>query len=209
MINTYSELKDAIYKWMVKDSSDPFFTSDMLDNVIYLAENELNRRLRVRQMRDTASLVIAAADNTTATPTGFIEAYTVWLDSPIQEIQSASAGVFSRNGLYLQTGNPLYFYINNDSFVWGPLPDTDYTATLDFYKKIPNLSGTQATNDIITDFPDIYLFACLKQAYIAAQDLEREASFEQRVAGLIAEANSKDRKIAIAKGSRGVARTII
>lgn len=209
MISTYSELKEAIYKWLVKDSSDPFFTNDMMDNIIYLAENELNRRMRVRQMRDVESLAVTAANNTTSVPTGFIEAYSLYVDSPIQEVQSASAGVFTRNGLYLQTGSPLYFFVNNGSFVWGPLPDSDYTVTLDYYKKIPNLSSTLTENNVLTDFPDIYLFCCLKQAYIAAQDLEREASFEQRASQLIAEANSKDRKTTIAKGSRGVARTII
>lgn len=209
MISTYSELKSAIYKWLVKDSSDPFFNSDMIDNIIFMAENELNRRLRVRQMRDTATLDITAADNTTDAPTGFIEAYSIYLDSPVQEIQSASAGIFSRDGLYLQTGNPSYFYIKGDSFVWGPVPDSTYTATLDFYKKIPNLSSTQTTNNVLRDFPDLYLFSCLKQAYIAAQDIEREASFEQRSAALIAEANSKDKKASIVKGSRGIARTII
>lgn len=209
MISTYTELKTAIYKWLIKDSSDPFFDATMMDNIIYLAENELNRRMRVRQMRDVASLAVTAADNTTPAPEGFIEAYSLYLNSPVQEVQSASAGVFTRNGLYLQTGNPTYFFVNNDNFVWGPIPDSDYTVTLDYYKKIPSLSDTQTINDIIRDFPDIYLFTCLKQAYIAAQDIEREASFEQRAAQLIAEANSKDRKTSIAKGSRGVARTII
>lgn len=209
MISNYSELKDAIYKWLIKDANDPFFDSTMMDNIIYLAENELNRRMRVRQMRDTASLTVSPADNKTSVPTGFIEAYSLWLNSPVQEVQSASAGVFTRDGLYLQTGNPRYFYVNGSDFVWGPIPDSNYTVTLDYYKKIPNLSATQTTNDVLTDFPDIYLFCCLKQAYIAAQDVEREGVFEQRTAGLVAEANSKDRKVAIAKGSRGVARTII
>lgn len=209
MISNYSELVTAIYKWLVKDSSDPFFDAGTVDNIIYLAENELNRRLRVRQMRDTASLSINAADNSTLLPSGFIEAYSIYLDAPTQEIQSASAGYFTRNGLFLTTGNPSFFYIENGSFVWGPLPDTDYTASLDYYKKIPNLSSTQSTNDVLTDFPDMYLFTCLKHAYILAQDVEREGVYEARVANLIAEANSKDKKASIVKGSRGVARQII
>lgn len=209
MISNYSELVTAIYKWLVKDSSDPFFDAGTVDNIIYLAENELNRRLRVRQMRDTASLSINAADNSTLLPSGFIEAYSIYLDAPTQEIQSASAGYFTRNGLFLTTGNPSFFYIQNGSIVWGPIPDTDYTASLDYYKKIPNLSSTQSTNDVLTDFPDMYLFTCLKHAYILAQDVEREGVYEARVANLIAEANSKDKKASIVKGSRGVARQII
>jgi hypothetical protein len=209
MISTYSELKTAIYKWMVKDSNDPFFDSDMMDNVIFMAETELNRRLRVRQMRATATLNILAGDNETQLPENFIEAYSIWLNSPVQEIQSASAGIFTRDGLYLQTGNPSYFYINGTEIIWGPVPDSTYTATIDYYKKIPGLSDTQSTNAVLTDFPDMYLFTCLKQAYIAAQDVEREGVYEQRAALLIAEANSKDRKATIVKGSRGIARQII
>jgi hypothetical protein len=209
MISTYAELKTAIYKWLIKDVSDPFFDSDMMDNIIFLAEYDLNRRLRVRQMRDSASLAITPADNTTALPAGFIEAYSIYLDSPVQEIQSASAGIFSRTGLYLRSGAPEYFYITGEDIIWGPVPDSNYTVTLDYYKKIPALSSSQTTNAVLTDFPDMYLYSCLKQAYIAAQDVEREATFEQRAAMLIVEANSKDKKAAIIKGSRGVARSII
>jgi len=209
MISNYSELVTAIYKWLVKDSNDPFFDAGTVDNVIYLAENELNRRLRVRQMRDTASVSVTASDNTSPLPTDFIEVYSMYVNSPVQEVQSASAGYFARNNLYLTPGNPTYFFIDNGNFVWGPIPDADYTVSLDYYKKIPSLSLTQSTNDVLTDFPDMYLFTCLKHAYILAQDVEREGVYEARVANLIAEANSKDRKTTMAKGSRGVARQII
>lgn len=208
MISTYSELKTAIYKWLVKDSNDPYYDSSMMDNIIFMAESELNRRLRVRQMRDTASVAITSSVNESPLPTGFIEVYSLWIDTPTQEVQSASAGFFTRNGLYLQTGIPRYFFINGTNFVWGGIPDSDYTVTVEYYKKVPNLSDSQTTNQILTDFPDMYLFICLKHAYIASQDVEREGVYEQRVATLLAEINSKDRKAAIAKGSRGVARTI-
>lgn len=209
MISTYSELKTAIYKWLIKDSNDPFYDSSTLDNIIYLAEAEMNRRMRVRQMRVTDTVAITASNNASDLPDDFIEAYSVYLNSPIQEVQSASAGVFSRNNLYLNSGSPTYYYITEGQFIWGPIPDSDYSAEVEYYKKIPGLSGTQTTNDIIRDFPDIYLFTCLKHAYIAGQDVEREGVYEQRIAVLLAEANSKDRKAAISKGSRGVARPII
>ena len=209
MISNYTELKAAIYKWLVKDNTDSFFDSDMMDNIIFMAEAELNRRMRVRQMRDTASVSITAGENASALPTDFIEMYSIWLDSPVQEIQSGSAGIFCRNNYYLTQGSPELFYLDSGSIVFGPIPDSDYTATVDYYKKITALSDSNATNDILTDFPDLYLFTCLKHAYIAAQDVEREGVYEQRVALLISEANSKDKKASIAKGSRGIARSII
>lgn len=209
MISNYSELKAALYKWLVKDNTDPFFDSDMMDNIIFMAETELNRRMRVRQMRDTASVSITAGDNSSSLPTDFIEMYSVWLNSPVQEVQSASAGVFSRGNYYLTQGSPELFYLDSDTIVFGPIPDSDYTATVDYYKKISALSDSNTTNAILTDFPDIYLFTSLKHAYIAAQDVEREGVYEQRAAMLIAEANAKDKKASFAKGSRGIARSII
>lgn len=209
MISTYSELKTAIYKWLIKVSNDPYFDADMMDNIIFMAEAELNRRMRVRQMRASASVSITAGDNAATLPDDFVEMYSIWLDSPIQEIQSASAGVFSRGNYYLTQGTPEYFYLDANEIIVGPIPAADYTATVDYYKKIPALSALQTTNDILSFFPDIYLFTCLKHAYIASQDVEREGVYEQRVALLISEANSKDKKAAIAKGSRGVAKSII
>lgn len=210
-INSYTTLKTAILKWLLKDSGDAYFTSDMLDNIIFLAESELSRRLRIRQMRDSATLSYTGSDNAEALPTGFLEAYSVRFTGAVspQEIQFADAGFFARNNLYQITGQPEFFYTTEDSLILGPTPDGSYSVTLDYYKAIPNLSGSTTDNLVLLAFPDLYLFACLKQAYIASQDMEREGIYEARIDKLINEANRADRKTIAAKGTRGVARTII
>lgn len=210
-INTYTTLKTAISKWLLKDSSDSYFTSAMIDDIIFLAESELSRRLRIRQMRDQATLNYTLNDNAEDLPTGFLEAYSVRFsgsNSP-QEIQYADAGYFARNNLYASQGQPSFFYFDETSMIVGPAPDGDYDIILDYYKSIPNLSGSQTTNSVLTAFPDIYLFACLKQAYIASQDTAREAVYEARIDKLIMEANKSDSKTIAIKGARGTARTII
>lgn len=210
-INSYTTLKTAILKWMVKDSGDSFFTSDMLDNIIYLAESEISRRLRVRQMRDQATLTTTGGVSSVSLPTGYLEAFSVRFSNSNfpQEIQFADSGYFSRNNLYALSGQPSYFYNDEDSIILGPTPDTAYEIALDYYKAIPNLSDSVTDNKVLLAFPDLYLFACLKQAYIASQDMEREAVFESRLDKLVGEANRSDRKTIAAKGTRGVARQII
>ena len=207
-IASYSELKSAIYKWLVKDSTDPYFDSDMMDNIIFMAESELNRRLRVRQMRTTANVSITANDNTASLPADFLQAYSVHLTSPVIEVQSASEGYFTRSGLYETVAIPQFFFVRADEIVFGPIPASDYTAIVEYYKKITGLSSSQTTNDILTAFPDLYLFMCLKHAYIAGQDVEREAVYEQRIMAIINNVNTMDKNASISKGARGVSRKI-
>lgn len=210
-INTYSTLKDAIYKWLVKSSSDTFYTSSMVDDIIFLAEAELSRRLRVRQMRTTDDLTMTGGNRFVSLPAGYREAYSVYytgVGSP-QEIQYASPGYFARKSLYQQSGQPSYFYTDGGNIVFGPTPDSDYEFTIDYYADIENLSGSVADNDVLLDFPDLYLVACLKQAYIASQDTEQEAKYEARLEKMISEIRKEDKNNIAAKGARGIAREII
>ncbi len=211
MISNYSELVQAIYKWLVKDSNDPYYNSAMIDNIIYLAETELSRRLRVRKMRDTAILTTAAGINAVTLPTGFKQVYSAYYNTANtpQELEYASPAVFARNNLYQGKGQPRYYYIDSGSMVLGVTPDAEYEFTLDYYKSIPNLSSTNTTNDILTDYPDMYLFACLKQAFIASQDSEREGQYEARLDKLVMEATKEDKQSINTNGLRGKARSII
>lgn len=210
-INTYTTLKDAIYKWLVKNSNDAFYTSSMVDDIIFLAEAELSRRLRVREMRTTDDLTMTGNDRFTTLPTDYREAYSVYYTGSgnPQEIQYASPAFFARNSLYQQSGKPSYFYTDGGNIVFGPTPDSAYEFTLDYYANIENLSGSVADNPILLAFPDMYLIACLKQAYIASQDAEQEAKYEARLEKMIREIEKADQNNIAAKGARGIARQII
>jgi hypothetical protein len=210
MISNYTELKASILKWLIKDNDDTYFTEDMLDDVIYLAEAELTRRLRVRQMRDQTTFDLTAGDPNYPLPNGFLETYIIYRtgasDEPNIEFMTASG--FAERGLFTKTGTPSFFYINEDSFVFGAVPSSDVNITVDYYKSIPNLSDSQATNSILTNYPDLYLIACLKQAHGASQT-DREAIYEQRLERLIDQTNKADKRNMTANKSRGRARGII
>ena len=210
MISNYTDLKASILKWLIKDSGDTYFTDEMLDDVIYLAEAELSRRLRVRQMREQTTFNLTANDPTYPLPSGFLETYIIYRtgasDEPNIEFMTASG--FAERGLFTKTGTPSFFHINEDSFVFGPVPSSDVNITLDYYKSIPNLSSTQTTNSILTNYPDMYLIACLKQAYMASQS-DREQIYEQRLERLIDQTNKADSRNMTANKSRGRARSII
>lgn len=210
MISTYTELKASILKWLTKQSGDTYFNDAMLDDIIYLAETEMSRRLRVRQMRAQVSFDLIAGDNTQALPDGFIEPYVVYRTGATDEpnIEYRDPSIFANKSLFTRTGIPQFFYIDQSSLVFGAVPSSDTNITVDYYKSISNLSSTVATNTILTAFPDLYLVACLKQAYMANQD-DKEIIYEQRMDKLIDQVNRVDSKNNLTSGSKGSARAII
>lgn len=208
MVNSFSTLKDAIYAWLLKDTSDVFFTSARVDTIIFLAEAEMSRRLRIRELKESAALTITAGNNAVAIPANFREAVAMYL-SDGSEIQYASQSFFVRNNLYNEIAKPQYYYIDESNFILGGVPATSYSATVDYYKNIPNLSVSVTTNSVLTSYPELYLYMCLKHAYIASQDVEKEAMFEARLEKIISEINSADSKTMAQRGARGVARRII
>lgn len=206
-IANYSELVTAIYKWLVKDSNDPFLTSGTVDNVISLAEAELSRRLYVRQLRALTTLSLVAGTNTVTAPTDLFQTMAIYGTS-IEEIQPADPAQFITDNLYSISGPPKFYYLNDTQYVFGPVPDTNYTLSLDYIKRVPALSSGSPTNTILTAFPDLYLIACLKQAYMLLQDDVNEQKQETRLEKLILEINRQATMNNKAVNSRGKARSV-
>lgn len=211
MISNYSELKAAIYAWLLKDTSDVFFTSSRVDDIIFLAEAEMSRRLRIRELKDQELYTTTAGDNTLTLPSNFREAVSVYFNDGTvpSEIRYASPAFFTRENLYATSGRPSYFYIDDVNLVLGANPASSYNIALDYYKNVPNLTVSNTTNAVLTAYPEFYLYMCLKHAYIASQDIEKEAQFEARIEKLIGEINKSDSSSMALKGARGVARQII
>jgi len=74
------------------------------------------------------------------------------------------------NTTYLSSGKPLYFTVVGNQFRLLPIPDGAYTAELVYYAKLTKLSSTVATNWLLTQAPDVYLYGALLQAAPYLQD---------------------------------------
>jgi hypothetical protein len=61
-------------------------------------------------------------------------------------------------------GVPVYYTVVGGEFQFYPVVDKAYTAELTYVKRFPALSGSTATNWILTDYPDAYLYGALVQA---------------------------------------------
>ena len=167
-LTTYTELKASLADWLNRTD----LTSAIAD-FISLAEAQMERQLRTRQMIVRANATFAAAAEYGTVPDDFLETKSIKLDTnPVTSLsfQTIEAMDQLSNTTYLSSGKPLYFTVVGNQFRLLPIPDGEYTAELVYYAKLTKLSSTVATHFLLTQAPDVYLYGSLLQAAPYLQD---------------------------------------
>ena len=159
-LTTYTELKTSLANWL--NRSD--LTTEIGDDFIKLTEADLNSKLRVRAMIAQVNITVNA--ETAALPTDFLQIRNFYILSgqtktPLVYTTPASMDTTSGTST---TGLPTTFTILGDTLRFSPKPDATYTAVMNYYKKFPALSSTNATNYILASHPAIYLYGSLFHA---------------------------------------------
>lgn len=170
-MNTYDSLRAAIGDWLNRADLAP-----VIPTFISLAEAQLNRVLRVRQMLKRATASISA--HYTTLPTDFLEAANVQSNSsPGRPLQVMSMEVADRVRADTPTGVPTNFVIVGDTLELVPVPASPSTIELAYYARIPGLSASVPTNWLLTSHPDVYLYGALLQTAPYLRDDERLATW--------------------------------
>ena len=159
-LTNYTELKTSLANWL--NRSD--LTTEIADDFIKLAEADLNSKLRVRSMIAQVNITVNA--ETAALPTDFLQIRNFYILSgqtktPLVYTTPASMDTTSGTST---TGLPTTFTILGDTLRFSPKPDATYTAVMNYFKKFPALSSTNATNYILASHPAIYLYGSLFHA---------------------------------------------
>lgn len=173
-LSTYAELKSAVADWL--ERSD---LAARIPDFIRLAEAQINRALREREMTRRATAVIT--DPSSAAPPDLLEVRTLTLSlgadtwrltpMPPEALCDEPAN---------QTGRPRFWSLVGDEFRYHPAPGHAYTATLTYFVRLPPLSDAAPSNWLLNEHPDIYLFAALKEAAPFLRDAQLTATFETK-----------------------------
>ena len=167
-LTTYTELKASLADWL--NRSD---LTSVIPDFISLAEAQMERQLRTRQMIVRATASFAAAAEYGTVPDDFLEVKSIKLDTnPVTSLTFQTIDSLDQlsNTTYLSSGKPLYFTVVGNQFRLLPIPDGVYTAELVYYSKLTKLSASVATNWLLTQAPDVYLYGSLLQAAPYLQD---------------------------------------
>ena len=156
-LDSYTNLKLALANWTGRSDLD---SSGTADDGIDLFESWVNRELRVR------SMLVKVTSPTLAS--GAITHPSDWLQwktlknatSPyrIEIIADESlADILEQN----YTGNPRYAVPGATQTELYPVPTSITGLVAHYYGAITALSGSNATNWLLTKFPDAYLYGTL------------------------------------------------
>jgi len=135
-----------------------------------LAEAKMNRNLRISLMENVSTdILMANGTRDYSLPTGFTGMKEFHLTtSPITPLSYITPEMMNRMWAGSNTGRPQAFTLFSDAGTRkirvGPSPDSDYTTSMLFLKKIDALSTTNTTEAMLTENPDVYLYGALLEA---------------------------------------------
>ena len=160
-LDTYANLKTEIASFLNRDD-----LTAQIDTFIDLAETRHARDLRIREMETVdTSITTVAGTQSYDLPTGYLELrYAMLQTSPYTMLQYMSPADFFR--VYNAgegSGMPVYYTIVGKKIYLGHEPDSANVLELGFFQRATALSSSNTTNDILTNFPDLYLYGSLAE----------------------------------------------
>ena len=191
-ISNYSELQTAVANWLDRDDLPA-----RIPEFIALAEARFNRVLRLRSMEAKYTANTVASQRNLALPTGYIQMRNFQVNTnPLTTLSYVTPEIYDRLWGGSTSGTPKFYTILANEVSLGPIPASVQEVEMLFYKKFDNLSGSVATNWLITNAPDIYLYGSMLEAEPFIMNDERvplwAAALERGVSDL-QEQDNKDR----------------
>lgn len=185
----YTDLQGAVANWLARPG-DPTLTP-FIPDFIALAEARINRDLRVRAMeaRATASLTGAY----TALPAGFLEMRNFQLNtSPVTTLSYVTPQQLDASWAGSVSDRPAVYTIIGEAVQVGPAPDAPYEAEMAYYRRFEPLSASQPMNWLLTNAPDIYLYAALLEATTFLMNDERVPLWSSAYENAVQRASAAD-----------------
>jgi hypothetical protein len=157
----------------------------MIPDFITLAEAKLNRELRLRAMENTS---IGTVAQSISLPTGYIEMRGISVGSGNSTWNLTYTPPSNINS---EAGTPVNYSIIGDTLYFLPY-GTAYSYSITYYKAFDALSG--GVNWLITNAPDVYLYATLLEAAPYIKDDSRIGIWAQLLIDSISRLQSADNR---------------
>ena len=189
-ISNYTELKTAVANWLDRDD-----LTDRIPEFIALAEARFNRVLRLRSMETKQTASTVAGQRNLALPTNYIQMRNFQVNSsPLVTLSYVTPEIYDRVWGGSTSGTPKFYTILADEVSLGPIPGSVMTVEMLFYKKFESLSDSVATNWLITNAPDIYLYGTMLEAEPFIMNDERVPLWAQALQQGVSDLQEQDNK---------------
>ena len=184
-LTTYLGLRDAIESWSHRND-----VASRLDDFIDLAESEMLKWLRIRDMETRSTAVTSG--RYLSLPADFLEMRRLRMISGAQYFELLQS---TPEGMYItqDSGMPKLFTITS-AIEFDRTPDSAYTVEMQYYGKPDALSSANTTNAILTRYPSIYLFGALWALYQWTLQEDKIEYFYSKFMAAVNSANREDKK---------------
>jgi len=172
-LDTYANLKTEIADWLNKSN-----LTTRIDSFIDLAEAQINRDLRTQDMEAIASASVSSnpVDLTASPFTRYrkMRSVSIVVGGGDVVLNYLSPDLYKARYSATASGVPEYYTIIGSSLYLDPAPDQAYTYTAYYYQSLNPLSGTNTSNWVLANHPDLYLYGSLSAArmFLKKQDVE-------------------------------------
>lgn len=160
-LTTYTELKAA-----VADLANRTDLTTQIVDAIALAEAEMQADCKLLEFETVATVTITSG--TGALPTGYVGMRSVYWDGdpdrPIDYITPDRYDAMRAS----DSGDGYYYTITGSSIKTTPMGSGSIVCT--YSARFTALSGSVASNAILTNFPNAYLYGALKHVAIVTDD---------------------------------------
>lgn len=193
-LDTYANLQAAIANEI--DISETAFTTAIPD-LINRAESKINRKLRCREMEQQAYMTYdtSATDKRIDLPSGFLERRDLFLKVDSEEDTSYTRVRFKDpKGFYLcydSSGRPEYYTIRKQ-LEFDRLAGASYRVQMHYLKGWD--LATDATNWLLTNHPDIYLYGSMAEAEMYQRNRDVVAGWKVMFEEAIRDLNTLDER---------------
>ncbi len=185
MIDSFANLKSEVSAYLLRATTDLVVTDARLNTYIQLCEAELNRELRVRELEEIADVTLVVGQNYASLPAGFRKVKDFIFNSAPFDLKYSQTYSEMVRAWSQSTGRPKEYTITGERIYFSHVPDFEYEMTLEHYKVIEALSDSNTSNVILENYPDIYLYGTLRQAYINLKDKANGEIVGTNYAGII------------------------
>ncbi len=159
-ITDFGELKTAIANWLTRADVDP-----RIPELVALGEARLFTDLRCREMEATANISTTGTQRADPLPTRFVQARSlIKAASPNVRLEYRSPAEYWSTYADIPTADPAYYTVEQDNFLWAPVPNGVVTITVAHYARPAAFSADADTNNIIARWPGLYLYTALIEA---------------------------------------------
>jgi hypothetical protein len=202
-ITTYAGLKAGMLSWLAR--SGDTLLEGRFDDFLLNCERRMyygfavdepasplrSDALRIPEM-EAVDAAFALTSGTVAQPVGFLElisAYNNSLNAPLDIVSQRTLDGYGTQSL----GGTRLIAVSGTNFRFLDAPSNG-TATLRYYRKLATPAGS-TVNDILTNYPDVYLYGCLVEAAIFTQGEVEAQRYLQLYNASVAGLNARTQRI--------------